>query len=169
MCYYTATLNKKGEFHAGLLNHIEKFSLITGHYYETNFKSKPNNLFGDILKMISQQPFKHSHELLHLILRSRIQNSGWDLNSIQIATMVPTNNQQMQQLFAEVSESLGIRWMDFNELFIKREIIHHYKTRMEYVNNKYFLKDNTINFLSSIENLQNILIFDDDLNLVDRI
>lgn len=35
---------------------------------------------------------------------------------------------------------------------------------MEYVNNKYFLKDNTINFLSSIENLQNILIFDDVLH-----
>ena len=164
ICYYPTTLMKEVECHEGLLNYNEKFSFIAGHYYETDYKNRPNNWFGELLNKISQQPFKHSHELLHLILKSKILNSGWNLNYIQVATMVPTNNQQMQHLFAEVSESLRINWIAFNELFEKKDLTMYYKYRLDYVNKKYSLNDDAINLLLSIKNLQHILIFDDVLH-----
>lgn len=161
ICFYPESKNKKKECHIGIQDLEGKFSFITGHFYETDYKGIPLNWFGKLLKDISTQPFKHSHELISLILQKTIINSIWNINEIQYATMVPTTNQQMEILFSEISKNLKLQWIPFNKIFMRKELVDHYKDRKDYVNNKYFLEKNADVYLDNLERINSILIFDD--------
>lgn len=164
VCHYPLTSKRNQLCHKGLEKNIGRVSYITGHYYETDFAGSPNNWYGKLLKDISEQPFRHPHEPLVLVLQERINNSGWDLNSLNFATMVPTSNQQMEDLFFNVSKLLNIKWVGCDEIFLKRELIEHYNNRYDYVKNKYSLNKDASDLLLSFIELENILIFDDILN-----
>lgn len=163
ICHYPLPVKEK-KCHFGFSHLIKDFNFITGHYYETDFKGIPNNWFGELLKRISEQPFKHSHELLRLVLLYRINQTDWDLKSIDFATMVPTSNQQMKSLFSNISNFLDIKWINPDDLFIKKELNQHYKERREYVENKYFLKEIQKDIIENGKKPKSIIIFDDVLH-----
>lgn len=164
VCHYPLASEQVKLCHIGLEKNIDKISYITGHYYETDFTGNPNNWYGKLLKDISEQPFRHSHEPFVLVLKERLVNSDWDIDSLNFATMVPTSNQQMENLFIEVSELLNVRWVKCNDIFLKRELVEHYNNRSDYVKNKYFISKTASDLLLNFKDLESILIFDDILN-----
>jgi predicted amidophosphoribosyltransferase len=164
ICFYPHFKGKRKDCHVGIGHQINNISFITGHFYETDYKGAPLNWFGKLLKDISTHPFKYSHELFKQIIEKKILDSHWELKDIKYATMVPTTNQQMEQLFFEVSDDLDLIWIPQNQLFIRRELTRHYIERKEYVDNKYFLIEEEISNIINIENNKSILIFDDVFN-----
>lgn len=161
ICFYPRMNGKKKECHIGIESSVRNISFITGHFYDTDYKGNPLNWFGKLLKNISTQPFKYSHELFKLILEEKILQSEWNLNKIMYATMVPTTNQQMENLFSEISNNIGIRWFTPDKIFLRKELRSHYKSRKQYVANKYFLKKIVSDNLLKLEKDETILIFDD--------
>jgi len=161
VCFYPNVSDKPKECHSGIESLESKISFITGHFYETDYEGNPLNWFGDILRKISLQPFKHSHEILKLILEEKISNSDWQIEDIIYATMVPTTNLQMINLFSEISQNINLTWIPYNKLFEKKTSTTFYKDRKEYVNNKYFLLEESVDLLEQIEKDSSLLIFDD--------
>lgn len=164
VCHYPLKSKVDSFCHKGLENHVSKISYITGHYYETDFDGNPNNWYGKLLKDISERPFRFSHELFVEVLKHRILNSDLDLHSLSFATMVPTSNQQMENLFEEISRLLNIKWIRCNDIFIKKEPVIHYSDRAEFVKNKYILKETADEIFFNFKHHKNILIFDDIFN-----
>lgn len=160
-CYYPIQSSNKRECHPGLKSREDQIDFLTGHFYETDYKNIPTNWFSRLLKNISLQPFRHSHKILFEIMKYKLEKSGWDLKSVPLATMVPTKNQQMQQIFSQISKIFNVRWIDFDQLFIKREHLVFQEKRSDYVKFKYHIKERSLDLLSSIGKIDSILIFDD--------
>lgn len=161
ICYYPIKTKSKKKCHKGIKPYLNKISFITGHFYKVDYRSNPTNWFSKLLKDISCYPFKYSHELLRIIIEEKIRNSNWRIEDINISTMVPTNNLQMESLFSEISQNLGIDWISHKKLFIRKKLMNHYDDRTEYVKNKYSLTNNAKNVL---EEKEKVLIFDDIFN-----
>ncbi len=164
ICFYPLIKGKEKECHIGIEPLLDKISFLTGHFYDTDYKGTPLNWFAKLLKEISNYPFKYSHELFKLILENRILQSSWNLKKIKYATMVPTTNQQMEQLFFEISKDLNFVWIPSKSLLIRRELTNHYEERKAYVDNKYFLKEDALNNVCNLNPKKFILIFDDIFN-----
>ena len=161
VCFYPIEKDVNKECHAGIEHVTSKISFLTGHFYETDYKSVPLNWYSKILKNISDFPFKYSHKLLSLVLVDKIQDSNWKLDSIAFSTMAPTTNQQMENVFSEITEKLSLTWIPSNEIFIRKELRDHIDDRREYVKNKYFLMEDISQKLLKFDKNKSILIFDD--------
>lgn len=155
--------SKKKECHKGLNRDLSEISFISGHFYETDYNGIPNNWFGKLLKNISEQPFKYSHTILTAILKEKIQKTNWNIKRIDFATMVPTTNQQMYQLFSKIAKDLEINWVPAEKLFNRKELNIQYTDRKKYVQSKYCLKK-TRDIPSRLLNDKTVLIFDDIFN-----
>lgn len=164
ICYYPTNLKGKKECHAGLNKSLDKISYITGHYYDTDYNGKPNNWYSQLLKDISERPFKYSHEPFNLILHDRLKKADWDLGLIKLATMALTSNQQMEQLFSQLSINLGLTWISNSKLFLKNDLTSHYNNRLDYVNQKYSINIDNAYEIFANHNLKELIIFDDVLN-----
>ena len=159
ICLYPK--KKEPECHVGLLKLMNKIDYTTGHLYSTDFTGKATNWFTSILQEISENPYKKSHEILKIILLHRIKQKKWNIEDIKFASMVPTNNHQMSDLFQELTHELQIPWINCNSIFITRFLNKHYDNREEYVKNKYDLNKNTHSLLQEFEGGGDVLIFDD--------
>ncbi len=161
ICFYP---ERKEDCHEGLVPHLNKFTYKTCHYYITDYRGNPINWFGELITNIRKTPYKYSHEIISLLLQETLKTSCWGFPVIKAATMVPTTNQQLYDIFEEVSISLGMRWIDPFSIFKKQLFATSSRNRREQVNQKYALTIIDDKTKSLLNDIHNILIFDDILN-----
>jgi hypothetical protein len=163
-CFYPFSNKAKKDCHVGLKSWENHSSYLFGSYYETDYQGHPNDWFGELYKQISEEPFRHSHELIKLVLICRIINAAWDLSNISFATMVPTSNLQMKDIFSEISKELEIKWIDDKEIFVTNPLNQAFKKRDDYVRKKYDLVNDLPSLIINEEDRKTVLIFDDVLH-----
>ncbi len=167
VCFYPQDPSIKCRHHPGLENITTGLEITIGHFYKLDFNGNPLNWYSKKLKTISEYPYKFSHNLFKGILTHRIKKSGWDVKKIKFATMVPTNNHQMLELFRELAVRLKIHWIDPDLLFIAEKPIEFQEDRGKYVERKYKIANSATRALSEV-NAKNkedaVLLFDDVLS-----